>query len=384
MPDVRRHGVAMKSFHIVMIAALFVAAGLSPTTRGQSSVPAKEIQNEKRKSGRNKDKKSGSKRLTGSAMYARYCALCHGADREGYAADEAPSLRSPELIGAATGGYLITAISHGRPGTAMSAFEDTQGGPLSHKAIHTLVDWLIFQAKVDREPVPDEVIIGDASNGGKLYANYCANCHGTQGEGGRGTSLANRVFLASASDAFIRYSIAKGRTGTPMPSFQGKLTDAEINDVVSFVRSRAVGWEAQELALAPPPSPENAILNPNASPAQLEHRAGRFVSADSVEAAMRRGEKIVLLDARPFSDWQSSHIPGALPMPFYDGVESLVPHLPNDGTPIVAYCACPHAASGRVVDQLTKAGFTSARILDEGVLVWAARGYPVAVGASPE
>ena len=35
--------------------------------------------------------------LDGAALYAQYCALCHGDDREGYAADHAPSLRSPEL-----------------------------------------------------------------------------------------------------------------------------------------------------------------------------------------------------------------------------------------------------------------------------------------------
>ncbi|GEM_PF-3814495 len=40
---------------------------------------------------------------------------------------------------------------------------------------------------------------------------------------------------------------------------------------------------------------------------------------------------MVLLDARPMSDWQRSHLPGALPMPFYDGIDELVPHLPNDG-----------------------------------------------------
>jgi hypothetical protein len=35
-----------------------------------------------------------------SGMYAKYCALCHGKDREGYAADFAPSLRSHSLMAA--------------------------------------------------------------------------------------------------------------------------------------------------------------------------------------------------------------------------------------------------------------------------------------------
>ena len=40
------------------------------------------------------DHAAGASQYSGAAIYARYCALCHGADRQGYAADEAPSLRS--------------------------------------------------------------------------------------------------------------------------------------------------------------------------------------------------------------------------------------------------------------------------------------------------
>jgi len=326
---------------------------------------------------------SGSKAHKGAQLYARYCALCHGDNREGYAADDSPSLISPELMGAASGGYLWNAVSYGRPGTPMAAFADSQGGPLSHGAQHALMDWLIEESGVERKPVEDVPVAGDAALGASVYAKHCASCHGAQGEGGTGTALANPVHLATASDAFIRYTVANGRTGTPMAAFAGTLSDSEINDVVAFLRSRAVGWEATEPVLAPPPAPAQAVLNPDAPPAKLVERKKRFVSAASVAEAMKRGERMVLLDARPMSDWQRSHLPGALPMPFYDGVESLVPHLPNDGTPIIAYCACPHAASGRVVDALKKAGFSSARILDEGVLIWAGLGYPIAVGTAP-
>ena len=45
----------------------------------------------------------------------------------------------------------------------------------------------------------------------------------------------------------------------------------------------------------------------------------------------------------------SAHLPGAMPVPFYDGVDAIADHLPRDGTPIVAL-RVPHAASGRVVD----------------------------------
>jgi cytochrome c oxidase cbb3-type subunit 3 len=327
---------------------------------------------------------AGASAHNGAEIYARYCALCHGADRQGYAADEAPSLRSPQLIGSAPGSYLWTAISYGRPNTAMAAFEDTQGGPLSHDAQHALVDWLIKESGVKRKPVKDKPVVGDAVSGSEVYTKHCAECHGARGEGGTGTAVANPVFLATASDSFIRHTVANGRDETPMPAFSEKLSKEQINDVVAFIRSRALGWEASEPNLVAPPDPANAVLNPKAPAAKLDEREGRFVSASSVAAAMKRGERMVLLDARPMSDWQRSHLPGALPMPFYDGVEALVPHLPKDDTPIIAYCACPHAASGRVVDALKKEGFSSARILDEGVLIWAGLGYPLAVGAEPK
>ena len=323
---------------------------------------------------------AAAKESDGAALYARYCALCHGEDREGHAADHAPSLKSPELMGRASPGYLWTAIGYGRPGTAMAAFAEEQGGPLSHHDQHVLLDWLLAESGVENQPLEDTPVVGDAAQGATVYAAQCASCHGAKGEGGAGTALGNAVFLATASDAFLQDTIRHGRSGTPMVGFADVLSDQEIGDVVAFLRTRSVGWDAPAPVRVEPPDPTSAILNPDAAPAALDQRKRRFVSAASVAAALERGERLVLLDARPVSDWQRSHIPGALPVPFYDGIEAIRAHLPDDKTPIVAYCACPHAASGKVVDALKAAGFRQARILDEGILHWAAQGYPLALG----
>jgi rhodanese-related sulfurtransferase len=64
-------------------------------------------------------------------------------------------------------------------------------------------------------------------------------------------------------------------------------------------------------------------------------------------------------------------------------VSALAESLPKDGTMIVAYCACPHAASNEVVDLLHARGFTATAVLDEGYLVWQERGYPVVPGSAP-
>ena len=100
---------------------------------------------------------------------------------------------------------------------------------------------------------PDKPIKGDIKHGKALFAERCASCHGTNGEGGHGTgvtlsrprdlaiippALNNSGFLASASDQVIKAALMNGREGTPMISFlkQG-MSEKDIDDVVSYIRS---------------------------------------------------------------------------------------------------------------------------------------------------
>ena len=89
----------------------------------------------------------------------------------------------------------------------------------------------------------------------------------------------------------------------------------------------------------------------------------------------------VLLDARPTSEWLNSHIPGALPVPYYDS-NRMTAKLPRDGTWILTYCGCPHAASGSVMDTLRREGFPRTAVIDEGIFEWIRRGYPITYGRS--
>jgi len=70
-----------------------------------------------------------------------------------------------------------------------------------------------------------------------------------------------------------------------------------------------------------------------------------------------------------------------VPVPYYKEPEEFINDIPNDGTQIVIYCACPHAASERVLSTLKRNGFTNAAIIDEGILVWAQMGFPVRNGS---
>jgi len=72
---------------------------------------------------------------------------------------------------------------------------------------------------------------------------------------------------------------------------------------------------------------------------------------------------------------EGEHIAGAVSVPFYDPSPYFAA-LPKD-TWLVCYCACPHAESGQLAQQLGAQGFTKVAVLDEGLGVWKARGYPV-------
>lgn len=75
-----------------------------------------------------------------------------------------------------------------------------------------------------------------------LYAENCAGCHGSEGQGGAAIALADPVYLAIADDATIRRVIGNGVPGTSMPAFAqsagGMLTDKQINVLTTEIRSR--------------------------------------------------------------------------------------------------------------------------------------------------
>jgi rhodanese-related sulfurtransferase len=96
--------------------------------------------------------------------------------------------------------------------------------------------------------------------------------------------------------------------------------------------------------------------------------------------ALKDSAKFIILDARSKAAWNQTHIPGAVPVPYYDEPDTFIKNIPNDDTWILVYCACPHAASDRVVNTLRRFKYKNTAILDEGILVWAQRGYPVQYG----
>lgn len=317
----------------------------------------------------------------GKGLYDRYCALCHGESAVGYAADNASQLKNPTFLRTASDDHLRIAIDRGRPGTPMSAFGTRHGGPLDPNQTDRIIAYLRSLDRSSPLAVHEQEVEGDAERGALLFQERCASCHGESGKGKTALTLNNPTFQTTASAGFIRYAIEHGRPGTPMPAFASVLPPAEIDDITVTIRgwSRAVPASAAISAL---PSLDQLVINPDGKPPQFTLREGRFVPATQLAKAFAAGSRLIILDARPLSDWHRGHIPGAYPTPFYDELDVLVRALPRDGSWIIAYCACPHAASGKVVDALRAQEFPNTAVLDEGIHVWEQRGHPMQVTAA--
>ncbi|MCX7809082.1 MAG: c-type cytochrome, partial [Deltaproteobacteria bacterium] len=308
-------------------------------------------------------------------------ALCHGARGEGYAADRAPAIGNRDFLRVASDEFIHEAIAEGHPGTSMSAWHRRHGGPLDDPAIRAIVSFLRSLARDEVQATDRGRVYGDLARGAALFALHCAECHGKEGEGGSGPSLNSPVFLRTVSDRFVRDTIARGRRNTPMEGWDARLSSEEIDALTAFVRS------LKPRAFDPPPAPtrkppplDAIVLNPEGPLADFEAREGLFVSGEEVKRALDQGKRFILIDARPPSDWAKGHIPGAVPFPFYDA-EALIQYIKASELWVIAYCACPHGASGRVIDALHRAGHKRAAILDEGIFWWIEKGYPIEMGS---
>lgn len=90
-----------------------------------------------------------------------------------------------------------------------------------------------------------QVIRGDAKTGQGVYEQQCLRCHGAKldGNGPDSQDLIVRpadlrsLTTRSKTDWELLVAISNGVLFTPMHSFRGKLTDQQMLDVLSYIRS---------------------------------------------------------------------------------------------------------------------------------------------------
>lgn len=183
----------------------------------------------------------------GAQLYAENCLVCHGEQGQGRVgatlAKNWPSIR-PDLT-------IKNVIANGVPGSAMPAWSQEKGGPLSEAQIEALVAYIlswesgepfVYQPPATATPRPPITplpeIEGDPNRGALLYDQNCAVCHGADGKGRVGAALA-RDWPAIRPEIPIRNVVANGVPGSVMPAWSqaqgGPLSDQDIADVTAFI-----------------------------------------------------------------------------------------------------------------------------------------------------
>jgi rhodanese-related sulfurtransferase/DNA-binding transcriptional ArsR family regulator len=87
---------------------------------------------------------------------------------------------------------------------------------------------------------------------------------------------------------------------------------------------------------------------------------------------------VTVIDVRPFEEYLSGHIPGAVSVPVEE-LERRLGDMPRD-LEIIAYCRGPYCVYAvKAVELLKKRGFKTRRF-EEGIPEWRSAGLPVSVG----
>jgi cytochrome c oxidase cbb3-type subunit 3 len=164
--------------------------------------------------------------LNGEKLFQVHCALCHGPRGEG---SRGPALAKARLSRAPDDAALIKILDEGIRGTEMPGAD-----ALSDKEKRQTAAFARSLGKVVQKPVP-----GDTARGGEIFRGKgnCAGCHAIRGEGGIvGPDLS--VIGDSRSAAFLRESIVNPGAAVP----EGYL----LVTVVSKNGSRVTGVRENE------------------------------------------------------------------------------------------------------------------------------------------
>ncbi len=174
----------------------------------------------------------------GIVTYSNECVACHGADGLGTAL--APALNDP-LVHDQVPDEIRRTIELGVPGTLMAGWEGVLDSVTVDDLVTLITRWdEVPLGAIPAPDVPVAVTEESLALGESLYSANCARCHGADGQGTRRIPALNvKVFLEETSDAAIQQIVTRGVPDTPMPAWGDRMSEAEIQSIVGFIRS----WE---------------------------------------------------------------------------------------------------------------------------------------------
>jgi cytochrome c oxidase cbb3-type subunit III len=176
----------------------------------------------------------------GAAVFGTWCAQCHGSGAEGNKGY--PSLLDNDWLWGGTIEDIHTTITHGIRNTTDA---DARYSQMPAFGKDELLDKDQIAAVVQhvRQISGQEFDAGLAATGATVFAENCVACHGEDGKGMRefgSPNLTDKIWLYGGDVATLTETVTNARFGV-MPAWTGRLSEAEIRAVASYVHSRGGG-----------------------------------------------------------------------------------------------------------------------------------------------
>ncbi|AGT08220.1 cytochrome-c oxidase, cbb3-type subunit III [Paracoccus aminophilus] len=176
----------------------------------------------------------------GGAIFRTWCAQCHGsgaAGAPGYA-----NLLDNDWLWGGTIDEIYTTVLHG--------IRDPHDPDTRYSEMPRFgIDELLTKREIDQavnyvleiSGQPHDAALAKA--GETVFADNCASCHGADGQGDRAQgapNLTDAVWLYGSDKATITRIVTNGPFGV-MPSWQSRLSDADIRAVAAYVHGLGGG-----------------------------------------------------------------------------------------------------------------------------------------------
>jgi mono/diheme cytochrome c family protein len=206
---------------------------------------------------------------SGKSTYLTHCAHCHGLTGigdgwDGEYLDVKPANFTGEMVRGLSDGDWFARVSLGLQNSAMPTWGElvsagdrwnvikyvSEASTLnipagtSEKAgtIPSVFDGTVSAQylTISKELWLDEVGSMDAQHGGELYGQYCAECHGMNGEGSGPGTIDHGIpgpaaFPDGLPDNYIYWRIWEGVKDTTMFSFYSELSPADVWDITEYI-----------------------------------------------------------------------------------------------------------------------------------------------------
>ncbi|MCV2863453.1 cytochrome-c oxidase, cbb3-type subunit III [Defluviimonas sp. WL0075] len=176
----------------------------------------------------------------GAAVFKTWCAQCHGAGAAG--AKGYPNLNDNDWLWGGTIEDIHTTIQHGIRNTedADARYSEMPrfGADelLESEQIDQVVHYVLQLSGQDNDAAL-------AAEGATVFADNCAACHAEDGSGDRAQgapNLTDAIWLYGGDAAALTETVTNARFGV-MPAWSGRLSEADIRAVATWVHSRGGG-----------------------------------------------------------------------------------------------------------------------------------------------